>query len=465
MSNTIAAIATPYGSGGIGVIRISGPDALSIACKVFSRTAKNSNRKILSSQDLFSHRVFHGYIFQDNVVLDEVLLIPMKAPSSYTGEDVVEIQAHSGMVVLKSILDLVLSKGARLPEPGEFTRRAFLNGRIDLSQAEAVADIINARSERSLRFATSQSLGVLGQEITEFREKLIALLSHIEASIDFSDDVSSEGISPSHIQIIDQVIARCQELIRQHSDTGFLQDGIRIAICGSVNVGKSSIMNCLTRKEKSIVTPVAGTTRDPVEEHLNISGVPLLITDTAGIRETNDLVEIIGVEKAREHVRKADLILLVKEPGNPLTRKEYLRFVPSGKKAILVVNKMDLVRETDLEKPLVLDEELKISLPVIKTSALKGEGIKELESAILEVFTRDMDMDAISVIPNLRHKIALEEAVNCLLSAKEGSLEHQEEDLLAMDLRQAIDAFGTITGETASLDILDTIFSSFCIGK
>ncbi len=464
MNHTIAAIATPYGSGGIGIIRISGPEALPIACRIFFRTPDHQNRQTLCPEDLTSHRVFHGYIAQEQTILDEVLLIPMKAPASYTGEDVVEIQAHSGIIVLRSILDLVLSQGASLPEPGEFTKRAFLNGRIDLSQAEAVADVINARSDRALRSATDQILGKLGQEINQLREYLIPVLSHIEASIDFSDDVPHAGILEEDRQAIDKVINRCREMIQQHKDAGFLQNGVRIAICGAVNVGKSSLMNCLAGKEKSIVTPIAGTTRDPVEEHLNIRGIPLVITDTAGIRETSDLVEIIGVEKAKEYVRQADIILLVKEPRQILTAKEYEKLVPSGKKAILVVNKTDLLQENTDDLP-TMDEELESLVPVVQISALKGKGIKELKAAILDVCTSKLDMDHLSVIPNVRHKKALEEVLNCLLSVKKGMETGREEDFLAMDIRQGIDSLGSITGETASLDILDTIFSRFCIGK
>ncbi len=464
MNHTIAAIATPYGSGGIGIIRISGPEALPIACRIFFRTPDHQTRQSLSPEDLTSHRVFHGYIAQDQSVLDEVLLIPMKGPASYTGEDVVEIQAHAGAIVLRSILDLVLSQGASLPEPGEFTRRAFLNGRIDLSQAEAVADIINARSDMALRSATDQNLGKLGQEISQLRDELVSVLSHIEAAIDFSDDVPHAGIQEEDRQTIDKVITRCQEMIQQHKDAGLLQNGIRIAICGAVNVGKSSLMNCLTGKEKSIVTPIAGTTRDPVEEHLNIRGIPLVITDTAGIRETSDLVEIIGVEKAKEYVRQADIILLVKEPRQILTAEEYEKLVPPGKKAILVVNKTDLLQENTEGLP-VMDEELESLLPVVQISALKEEGIKKLKAVILDVCTRDLDMDHLSVIPNVRHKMALEEVTDCLLSVKKGISAGQEEDFLALDIRQGIDSLGTITGETASLDILDTIFSRFCVGK
>lgn len=480
MTDTIAAIATPFGSGGIGVIRISGPDALEIAAAIFSRTREPARKPTpghgstshTDLHELVSHQVTHGYILAGtDDVIDEVLLIPMKAPRSYTAEDVVEIQAHSGTIVLKQILELVLAKGARLSEPGEFTKRAFLNQRIDLTQAEAVADIINARSVSALRFAASQNLGELKQEIGTLRDQLVELLSLVEVSIDFPDDVASDDPAFADLEsrgadILETVMARCQAFIRQNHDACFLKEGIRIAICGKPNVGKSSLMNRLLTREKSIVTAIPGTTRDPIEEGMNMNGIPFVITDTAGIHDTDDLVEIIGIEKAKDHIRDADLVLYMKEPGETVSLRDFNKMVPQGKKTILVVNKIDLVEEAAggaSEKP-VFPEELS-QLPRVEISALKDTGIGRLRDTIIDLCIRDLDMGGSAVIPNLRHTKALEETLTFLTAARDGMAGTPEPETLAIDIKNSIDSLGTITGETASLDILDTIFSNFCIGK
>ncbi len=462
MNDTIAAIATPYGSGGIGVIRISGPNAFDIAATLFSR------KKIRAEghENLESHRVYHGFILekQSEDVIDEVLLIPMKAPSSYTAEDVVEIQAHSGTIVLRTILDQILSNGARLSEPGEFTKRAFLNGRIDLTQAEAVADIINARSSRVLKFAASQNLGTLKNKINDLREKLIGFLSLLEVTIDFPDDVEPFQVSSKEINLLDEVLEKCQEFIKQHDNACFLKDGIRITICGAPNVGKSSLMNRLLEKDRSIVTAVPGTTRDPIEEGLNIEGIPFVITDTAGIHQTDDLVEIIGIEKAKDHITDSDLVLFMKEPGTQFSDKEFEKVVPPdsefSKKVIFVINKIDL-EEGNLP---TLSEKYQ-HIPKIEISALLNTGIKELKQKIVNISIAELDMERSSVIPNLRHKKALEQTVESLIAAKKGIEQHIPEEMTAIDIKNSIDSLGTITGETASLDILDNIFNNFCIGK
>jgi len=462
MNDTIAAIATPFGSGGIGVIRISGPDAFDIASKIFSRTKK----KPTGWTALESHRVYHGYIFdtRNKDILDEVLLIPMKGPVSYTAEDVVEIQAHSGTIVLRTLLNKILSQGARLSEPGEFTKRAFLNQRIDLTQAEAVADIINAKSEKALKFATSQNIGTLKNRIQELRQTLIHFLSLLEANIDFPDDVDLFEPSQEEIDMIDDVLETCRGFIQQHDDACFLKDGIRIAICGAPNVGKSSLMNRLIDQDRSIVTTFPGTTRDPIEEGLNISGIPFVITDTAGIHQTDDLVEIIGIEKARDHITAADIVLFMKEPGTIFSKKELEKILPtekqSGKKIIFVINKIDL-KDLCLPK---LSKKYQ-HLPTIEISALLNQGIKELKQTIVDISLAGLDMEKSSVIPNLRHKKALEQTVESLLAVKTALTHPLEEETMTIDLKDSIDTLGTITGETASLDILDTIFSNFCIGK
>ena len=466
MNDTIAAIATPYGSGGIGVIRISGPDAVSIAARVFSRT--RTGRSL--SGNLETHRVYHGYILDNGEVIDEVLLIPMLAPRSYTAEDVVEIQAHSGTVVLKQILELLLSNGARLAEPGEFTRRAFLNQRIDLTQAEAVADIINARSAAALKFAAAQNLGALKQQIQDMRRQLIHLLSLVEVCIDFPEDAGEQDLTARGVEILDTALGQCREFIRQHADACFLKEGIRIAICGKPNVGKSSLMNRLVDREKSIVTAQPGTTRDPIQEGMNMNGIPFVITDTAGIHDTDDLVEIIGIERARLHIRDADLVLFMVEPGSALSEMEFKKMLPPDKRTLLVVNKIDLVRDHEgVQKPggpgLPRLPEDCDKIPAVHVSALHGRGIRQLKEKIVNLCVQDLTLDGSAVIPNLRHKTALTQVVSYLDSAKQGFQTGQPEETLAIDLKNSIDSLGTITGETASLDILESIFNNFCIGK
>ncbi|MBC2704745.1 tRNA uridine-5-carboxymethylaminomethyl(34) synthesis GTPase MnmE [Desulfobacula sp.] len=462
MNDTIAAIATPYGSGGIGVIRISGPKAFDIASKLFSK------RKLRPEgcTNLESHKVYHGYVFnnKNKEIIDEVLLIPMKGPSSYTAEDVVEIQAHSGTIVLRTILDEILSHEARLSEPGEFTKRAFLNQRIDLTQAEAVADIINAKSAGALKFAASQNLGALKNQIRELREKLIHFLSLLEVNIDFPDDVEPFKPSRKEMELIDDVLEKCREYVKQHEDACFLKDGIRIAICGAPNVGKSSLMNRLLEQDRAIVTPIPGTTRDPIEEGLNIDGIPFVIIDTAGIHQSDNLVEIIGIEKAKDHITASDLVLFMKEPGTHFTDKEFEKVVSLenqlDKKVIFVVNKIDL----DEDNLPTLSKKYR-HIPKIEISALFNNGIKELKQKIVTTSIADLDMEKSSVIPNLRHKKALEQTIESLISVKTGLAQTLEEETLVIDIKNSIDSLGTITGETASLDILDRIFDNFCIGK
>ncbi|MFH2091622.1 MAG: tRNA uridine-5-carboxymethylaminomethyl(34) synthesis GTPase MnmE [Pseudomonadota bacterium] len=474
MNDTITAIATPFGSGGIGVIRISGPKAFDIASTLFSKT----KTRPCGCANLESHRVCHGYVFdqKDNAVIDEVLLIPMKGPSSYTAEDVVEIQAHSGTMVLRRILDKVLGLGARLSEPGEFTKRAFLNGRIDLTQAEAVVDIINAKSVNALKFAASQNLGTLKHDISQLRNQLIDFLSRVEVNIDFPDDVESFEPSRTEKALVTDVLQKCRQFIKQHDDACFLKDGIRVTICGAPNVGKSSLMNRLLQQDRSIVTAVPGTTRDPIEESLNMDGIPFVLSDTAGIHQTDDLVEIIGIEKAKEHINRADIILFMKEAGTQFTEREFQKMVPPpkqspgqagsdasdqwGNRVIFVVNKIDIE-----DKPLPRLPEKYKDIPRIEISALLNKGIDTLKQKIVSISMAGLDMEQTTVIPNLRHKKALENTVESLEAVQAGLTNRYEAEILAIDIKHSIDSLGTITGETASLDILDTIFNNFCIGK
>ncbi|MFO7750325.1 MAG: tRNA uridine-5-carboxymethylaminomethyl(34) synthesis GTPase MnmE [Desulfobacteraceae bacterium] len=455
---TIAAIATPPGSGGIGIVRISGPDALKVVSGLFGRSDSRAKENLF----LESHRMVHGYIFEaaSGFVIDEVMLVAMLAPRSYTAEDVVEIQSHSGSFVMKTILNQVLLKGARLAEPGEFTKRAFLNNRIDLTQAEAVADIINARTAGSLKIAASQNTGALRVLIEDARTRLIDFLAQVESAIDFPDETEQLISCDQGAATLERVIALCRKAIRQYEDAHFLRDGVKLVICGAPNVGKSSLMNRLLETERAIVTSVPGTTRDLIEDNVNINGLPFVISDTAGMHQTDDLVEKIGIEKAKTHIQEADLVLFMKEAGTVNFEKEFVSVVPPGKKVIVVINKTDLLKTDDVP---ALPETFE-TIPWIGISALENRGIDELRKMITRETVQNLENTS-SIVPNLRHKLALERAVKCLNNAKHGLETNLEEETLAIDIRNGADYLGQITGDTAGIDILDTIFKNFCIGK
>ncbi|MBF0200827.1 MAG: tRNA uridine-5-carboxymethylaminomethyl(34) synthesis GTPase MnmE [Desulfamplus sp.] len=517
-NDTIAAIATPLGNGGgIGIIRVSGPRALDAVSQIFSKTVDGDGttgrkdslpgrkdslpgrkdslpgrkdslpgrkdsipgRKDSTAPGSYvvypgfeSHRAMHGYIFnpQKGTVIDEVIILPMLAPRSYTAEDVVEIQAHSGPLVLGAILDTVFSAGVRPAEPGEFTKRAFLNGRIDLTQAEAVMDIIHAKSMGALNIAVSQGLGYLGDIISSAREKLISLLTRIEAAIDFPDETGDILPSQEAASIVEHVIAICKDAVRQHDDAGFIREGMKLAICGPPNAGKSSLMNRLLHRDRSIVTPVPGTTRDLIEEYLNIEGIPFVISDTAGVHHTDDIVEKIGIERTKKHISQSDMILFVKEAGSPLRIGQISSIVPNGRGGIVVLNKIDRLDNDQID---ALPKEIHLSrgsspegdvLPVAAVSALYNVGIEELKKKIAGMAAPRLDINA-SLVPNARHKNALKNALEHLESAYSGLTSVFEEETLAIDIKNGINALGEITGDSADVDVLDRIFSTFCIGK
>ncbi|MBL7179995.1 MAG: tRNA uridine-5-carboxymethylaminomethyl(34) synthesis GTPase MnmE [Pseudomonadota bacterium] len=468
-TDTIAAIATPIGRGGIGIIKISGSDAVSIAKSVFQRSADSSDRSQAADAPLFSalqsHRLYHGHILdlENGKVLDEVLLAVMLAPHTYTREDVVEINSHSGPVVLASILELVLKKGARLAAPGEFTKRAYLNGRIDLTQAEAVVDIINSRTGKSLEIAASQIKGDLKRKVESIRDVLLDILAGTEAAIDFPDD-AEDVVNIKTVGIItDKVVAPLKELVQHHENAHVLRDGIKMAVVGKPNVGKSSLMNRLIQSDRAIVTPIPGTTRDLIEETLNIRGIPVIVADTAGLHETEDPVEVIGIQKTREYIRSADLILFMVDASEPLTNEDYRIYETiQDKQVILVVNKTDLVAEDfELECPGSWRQTAST-----KISALYGQGFSEIKDLIAKVFLGEYQIEAGSkIVPNLRHKIALERGLQLAVSAVEEINKQTPFELIAIDIREAIDALGEIIGLTTREDVIDQIFNRFCIGK
>lgn len=455
--DTICAISTPIGEGGIGIVRISGKDAFAIAEKIFF-SKKNKDLSAFPS-----HTIHYGEIRDNNERVDEALVSIMKAPNTYTKEDVVEINCHGGPLPLKKVMELVLKNGARLAEPGEFTKRAFLNGRIDLSQAEAVIDIINSKTDDSLRLAVNQLSGILSKKVNAIREELISIIASVEASIDFVDE-DIEFISRDEMgKRIDRTVDEIEALITTADEGRIYKEGIATAIIGKPNVGKSSLLNALLKEERAIVTPIPGTTRDVIEEWVNIKGMPLRILDTAGIRHTEDLVEIEGVKRSRDAIKRADLILLLIDGSNKLNDEDKrLMQEVSDKRLIVLLNKSDLpslVKKNDIANILPENE-------LVAISALTGEGVDSLKTAIHNLlFKGVITAGERPIITNLRHKTALEKTKKALENL-EGSLKNEmSEEFLAVDLRAALNALGEITGETATEDILNRIFEEFCVGK
>jgi tRNA modification GTPase len=397
-------------------------------------------------------------------VLDEVLVSVMRTPRTYTKEDVVEINAHGGSVALQAILKLVLEQGARLAVPGEFTKRAFLNGRIDLTQAEAVIDIVNARTDSSLKIATAQIEGRLRKKIESIRQHLIQLLTHAEAAIDFPDEVddifNGRKIIP-HVK--KSVIYPLKDLVRNYLDAHVFRDGLCVAVVGKPNVGKSSLLNRLLQKERAIVTDIPGTTRDVIEDTINIGGLPVILSDTAGMHKTDDPVENIGIKKTIDHVNGSDLVLFLIEADDPVSDDDFHIFEHiNAKPLIIAVNKMDLVRdETDIDLP---DIWSKYDTAFI--SALYGQGIDSLKDLIVKSFAGENSIDLNeTIVPNLRHKISLERGLSAALDVVAELENDVTTDLIAINLQEAIDSLEEILGTNAKVDILDQIFSQFCIGK
>ncbi len=472
--STIAAIATPGGRGGIGIVKISGSKALSIASAIFSpvHSPSSINPDPLGSEKngfgdaKSSHQLYYGHIVDrvEQRVLDEVLLSVMKAPRSYTREDVIEINAHGGPVALNAILELVLRQGARIAEPGEFTKRAFLNGRIDLAQAEAVIDVINARSQKSLQMAAAQINGRLSQAINKIQQRLVDLLTRIEAGIDFPDDVP-ELIDPATVTagIQADVINPLEDLIQRHLNGNPLRDGLKVAVVGRPNVGKSSLLNCLVQKERVIVTDVPGTTRDTIEENFNIDGFPMVIADTAGMHDTADPIESVGIQKTIENAKDADLILFMVEANRDLTADDHIIYRKfQSQPTLILMNKIDLVKPGRVtELPVEWG-----SRQCLKISALYGHGIEALKEQIVATAFGKNPIDIESgIVPNLRQKLLLEDSLTASRAVCREVNNGLPMELIAIQLQDAIDALGQILGANVKVDILEQIFSRFCIGK
>lgn len=456
--DTIAAIATPLGEGGIGIIRVSGPEALQIAKIIFQ--AKNKNWTKAGS-----HRLFYGNIVdREGMVVDEVLLSYMKAPHTYTREDVVEINCHGGIVPLRRVLEMVLSCGARLAEPGEFSKRAFLNGRLDLAQVESVIDIIRARTEAGLKLAVSQLKGELSRKIFSLQHRLLGLLAQLEAVVDFPEEGLEESAAVEIMEKSQDLLSEVKQLINGAETGKIYRDGISTVIIGRPNVGKSSLLNAMLREERAIVTEIPGTTRDIIEEIINIRGIPLKIIDTAGLRETEDVVEKIGVARTKENINRADLVLLVLDAARGLTDADRSIIESIGeKKSIILINKVD-VEVIKIEKKEV--ERLAPGSPLIWISAEQGTGLSELEDKIVNMVLGGQATASDTVlVASVRHKQALEKAASHLVEAINGLNENVPLDMVSIDIRSAWGDLGEITGTTSTEELLDRIFADFCIGK
>ena len=457
IDDTIAAIATAPGEGGIGIIRISGEKSLQVAQSIF----KSKSGKMI--KDYNARTLIYGTVVDNEKVIDEVLVAYMKGPNSYTAEDVIEINCHGGFISVKKILELILSKGVRLAEAGEFTKRAFLNGRIDLSQAEAIIDVIKSKTDMAHEVAQSQLEGSLAKKIKDLRMNVTEVLAHLEVSIDFAE----EDVEEITYQTLEEKALELRNEIKKLYDTAesgkILRDGLKTVIVGKPNVGKSSLLNSILGENRAIVTDIAGTTRDVIEEFVNIKGIPLKIVDTAGIRETEDVVENIGVEKSRESFSTADLVIMVLDASRKLSEED-MEILESlkNKKTIVLLNKMDLEPQIELEKI----EEFVNSEDIIKISALKHQGIEELQDKIeAMVYHGSVKNSSNLMITNSRHKDALfkaYESINDAISAIEQRMPY---DFIEVDFKNIWDYLGYINGDTVREDLLDTIFANFCIGK
>lgn len=454
-TDTIAAISTPIGEGGLALVRISGPDAMVIAEKVFRPAGKHSRKP----SEAPTHTLHYGRIIRAGRVIDEVMVSVLRAPRTATREDMFEISCHGGILPAKLTLDAVLESGARLALPGEFTKRAFLNGRIDLAQAEAVADLIHSRTELALTAANEQLAGKLSQRINSLRDQLVNVLAHVEAHIDFPDEDIAPHTKDRLLERLEQSIRAMDSLLRTAHEGQVLRRGMRAAIIGRPNAGKSSLLNQLLGHDRAIVSPIAGTTRDTIEETANIRGLPVVFIDTAGLRESGDSIELEGMRRSRASLEKAELILHVFDSSEPLTSEDerYLRDF-KHKKRIVVRNKADL--------PSKLQFASLGAVPVVEVSCLTGSGIEGLKDAIKElVWSGAIRAEMLEVMINSRHENALQRAREAASRAVQALREDLTLELVAVDLRMATGAVGEIVGKTTTEDLLDSIFSQFCLGK
>lgn len=458
--DTIAAISTPLGEGGIGIVRLSGRDSIQIAEKIFFSPRKKS------LAETAAYKAVHGFIVDPSTgrKIDEVLVMIMRAPHSYTRENVAEINCHGGMLPLRNTLELLLHHGARLAEPGEFTRRAFLNGRIDLSQAEAVLDLIRAKTDESRRIAVEQLQGGISEKITALRDRVTEICTHVEACIDFPEDELETAAKQDMLHSLSRILEDLRTLEKTYDDARYFREGLSTAIVGRPNVGKSSLLNALLQKDRAIVTEIPGTTRDIIEEYLNIKGLPLRIMDTAGIRAVQDLAEREGVRRSLKSIENADLVLAIFDGSHPLRGEDFevLEKV-KGKNTIYILNKNDLPAA-------VVKEVFSSFIPqpsfLMEISAVRGDGIEALKEKIVAACLKDWKEEREGVvISNLRHKMAIEHSRKALERAATALERNQPLEIVALELRDGLDRLGEIVGAVTTEDILNRIFSNFCIGK
>ena len=461
-TDTIAAISTAMTNSGIGIIRISGDEAISIANKIV--VFKNNHKKLI---DVKSHTINYGFIYDGNDFIDEVMISVMKAPNSYTTEDIVEINCHGGIMVMNTILEVVIKNGARLAEPGEFTKRAFLNGRIDLTKAEAVMDVINSKNVYAMKSSAKQLKGEVYNIIKGLRDDIIYEIAFIESALDDPEHISLEGYPEKLSLKTDELLNKIEKLLKKYNNGKIIKEGINTVIIGKPNVGKSSLLNLLAGEDKAIVTDIAGTTRDILEESVRMNDILLNIIDTAGIRNTEDVVEKIGVDKAKKYANDADLIIFVIDSSVPLeqTDKDIIELI-KDKKVIILLNKSDLntVVSENTIKEFWNDEENNIS--IIKTSTKENLGMDVLEDTVKEMFFKgDISFNDEIFITSLRHKEALSDAYNSLTMVKRSLEDDMPEDFYSIDLMSAYASLGLIIGEEVGEDLVNEIFAKFCMGK
>lgn len=452
--DTIAAISTPRGEGGIGIIRISGDKSFEILERIFN--TKNPNR------DLGFYKFNYGFIHDNGKIVDEVMAVRMKAPKTYTCEDVVEINCHGGHLISEKVLELVLKNGARHAEQGEFTKRAFMNGRIDLSQAEAVMDIIHGKTEKSISLSLEQLRGDLRDKIARFKKALLDVTAHVNVVLDYPEEGIDDPLPSNLRENLENVYAEADRLISSYDKGKKIKEGIKTVIAGKPNVGKSTLLNSLLKEERAIVTHIPGTTRDVIEEIINIKGIPLVLTDTAGIRKTEDIVENIGVEKSKKFIENADLVLLVLDASRELESedREVIEEIQNhNKKTIVLLNKIDLERKIELEE-FNLEN-------ILEISAKDNIGIEDMEERIYSYIVEENVEDSSEkfIITNIRHKTALEKTKDAIRNIFETIDAGMPMDLISVDLKEALDSLSEITGEISSEDILDHVFGNFCVGK
>ena len=453
--DTIAAISTPRGEGGIGIVRISGNNALEILGKIFKPKSKKN------IEELKNFSINYGHLYDGKNLVDEVLVSVMKAPNTYTKEDIVEINCHGGFVITEKVLETVLKNGARISESGEFTRRAFLNGRLDLTQAEAVMDIIHGKTEKSVSLSLDQLRGDLKEQIGHLKKLVLDVAAHINVVLDYPEEGIDDPLPENLVGNLREVMDTTDILIRSYDKGKMIKEGIKTAIVGKPNVGKSSILNSVLKEERAIVTHVAGTTRDVIEEVVNLKGIPLVLVDTAGIKKTDDLVENIGVEKSKQLIESADLILFVVDGSRALDEEDMrIHEAIKAEKVIGILNKIDIREDIDLSPLTKINKWLEIS-------AIKNQGIDEMEEEIYNHIIEENVEDSSQkiTITNIRHKSALEKTKQSIENIFETIENGLPMDLMAVDIKGALDSLSEVTGEISSEDLLDHIFSNFCVGK